>query len=61
MVDKKTNKRKKQDGRSYDFTLQWLVKKYGQKWEIWRQLAEEWITNQDVGTAVKLEALSNFF
>ena len=61
MVDKKTNKRKKQDGRSYDFTLQWLVKKHGQKWEIWRQLAEEWITNQDVGTAAKLEALSNFF
>lgn len=61
MVDKTTNKRKKQDGRSHDLTLQWLVKKHGQKWEIWRQLAEEWITNQDVGTAAKLKALSTFF
>ena len=61
MVNKTITKRKKQDGRTADLTLQWLVKGHGQKWEIWRQLAEEWITNQDEGVATKLEALCVFF
>lgn len=61
MVSKIIVKRKKYDGRKSDLTLQWLVKKYGKEWEIWRQLAEGWITKQDKGTAVKLEALCIFF
>lgn len=61
MMDKTITKRKKRDGRSHDLTLQWLVKKHGQKWETWRQLAEEWMINQDTGTAAKLTALCIFF
>ncbi|PKH05198.1 VPA1269 family protein [Moritella sp. Urea-trap-13] len=55
------SKNKKRDGRSSDLTLQWLTKNHGKEWETWRQLAEEWITNQEVGTASKLEALCIFF
>ena len=54
-------KRKKHDGRSSDLTLQWLVNNHGKQWETWRQIAEEWITKQDAGTAGKLEALCIFF
>ncbi|WP_180177178.1 VPA1269 family protein [Acinetobacter sp. YH12039] len=56
-----TVKRKKYDGRKSDLTLLWLVKNHGKEWEIWRQLAEEWITKQDEGTAEKLDALCIFF
>jgi hypothetical protein len=61
MVDKILTKRLKQNGRSRDLTLQWLVKKHGQKWETWRKLAEEWIINQDAATDTKLKALCTFF
>ena len=61
MVSKTIIKRKKHDGRTTDLTLQWLVNNHGKQWEIWRQLAEEWITKQDEGTAEKLDALCIFF
>ena len=61
MINRSTITKKKLDGRSRDLTLQWFVKKYGKEWETWRQLAEEWITNQDTGTAKKLSALCIFF
>ncbi|WP_312584488.1 integrase family protein [Acinetobacter sp.] len=61
MLDKTITKKRNRDGRSHDLTLQWLVKKHGQKWETWRQLAEEWIINQDVAISSKLEALCIFF
>ena len=61
MEDKKITKRKKHDGRTYDLTLQWLVINHSQKWETWRQLAEEWITVQDTAVRKKLSALCNFF
>lgn len=53
--------KKKHDGRSLDLTLRWVVKNHGQEWETWRQLAEEWITNQDTRVAKKIEALIVFF
>ena len=46
MVIKTTEKKKKYDGRTTDFTLQWMVKNYGQAWETWRKLAEEWMINR---------------
>lgn len=61
MIIKKTTKRKKHDGHKADFTLQWLVNKHGKEWEIWRQLAEEWIMNQDTGAGSKLIALHILF
>lgn len=61
MLNKTLVKRKKIDGRCVDLTLQWFVNNHGHKWEIWRQLAEEWITQQDKGVARKLEALCTFF
>lgn len=61
MVIKTTEKKKKYDGRTTDFTLQWMVKNYGQAWETWRKLAEEWMINQDAGTSTKLDALAVFF
>jgi len=61
MVAKTISKKKKFDGRSSDLTLQWLTKNHGQEWELWRQLGEEWIINQDAGTNHKLEALCLFF
>ena len=61
MAIKATTKKKKYDGRTSDFTLQWLTTNYGQEWETWRYLAEEWITNQDVAFADKLDALCVFF
>lgn len=57
----KTITKKKYDGRSNDFTFQWLVKNHGQEWETWRQLAEEWINNQDEGTSSKLKAIHILF
>ena len=60
MATKTTPKKKKSDGRTSDLTLQWLVNNHGKQWETWRQLAEEWITSQDVGTSTKLEALCLF-
>lgn len=51
MATKTTPKKKKSDGRTSDLTLQWLVNNHGKQWETWRQLAEEWITSQDVGTS----------
>ena len=51
MVIKTTEKKKKYDGRTTDFTLQWMVKNYGQAWETWLKLAEEWMINQDAGTS----------
>lgn len=60
MATKTTPKKKKNDGRSSDLTLQWLVNNYGKEWEIWRQLGEEWIANQDAGTDSKLSALCMF-
>ena len=59
MVTKKT--RMKNDGRTKDLTLHWLTKNYGQEWEIWRQLGQEWLINQDGGVDTKLQALSLFF
>lgn len=53
-------KKRKQDGRSNDFTFQWLTKNHGQEWGTWRELAEEWIMLQEFGTALKLEALCIF-
>ncbi|WP_104511593.1 gamma-mobile-trio integrase GmtZ [Acinetobacter indicus] len=53
-------KKEKHDGRTLDLTLQWLVNNHGKQWETWRQLAEEWITSQDTGTSIKLEALCIF-
>ena len=61
MVSKTIVKRKKHDGRKSDLTLQWLVKNHGKEWEIWRQLAEEWIMTQDTSTSSKLSALCIFF
>lgn len=61
MVDTKLIKKKKLDGRSHDLTFQWLVNNHGQKWETWRQLAHEWIKNQDTAVAAKLDALCIFF
>lgn len=61
MAIKTTTKKKKQDGRTSDFTLQWLTTNYGHEWETWRHLAEEWITNQDSALADKLDALCVFF
>lgn len=61
MVSKTIAKRKKSDGRKSDLTLQWLVRNHGKEWEVWRQLAEEWMVKQDTGTAEKLEALCIFF
>lgn len=55
------NNKIKYDGRSADLTLQWLIKKHGEKWEVWRQYAEEWITNQDVGQQSRLDSLCIFF
>lgn len=60
MTIKTTPKNKKKDGRTIDLTLQWLVNNHGQEWETWRQLGEEWITNQDSGTDSKLESLCFF-
>lgn len=60
MATKTTLKKKKHDGRSADLTLLWLVNNHGKEWEIWRQLAEEWISAQDAGTDKKLEALCLF-
>ncbi|MGR5077585.1 gamma-mobile-trio integrase GmtZ [Photobacterium swingsii] len=60
MATKTTPRKRKHDGRSSDFTLQWLVNNHGKQWETWRQLAEEWIITQDRGTANKLEALCLF-
>lgn len=53
-------KKEKHDGRTLDLTLQWLVNNHGKQWETWRQLAEAWITSQDTGTSIKLEALCIF-
>lgn len=61
MIRKTIVKGKKCNGRTSDLTLQWLVKNHGKEWEIWRQLAEGWITKQDEGTAAKLDALCLFF
>uniref|UniRef100_UPI000D0FE0EF gamma-mobile-trio integrase GmtZ n=1 Tax=Aeromonas veronii TaxID=654 RepID=UPI000D0FE0EF len=61
MATNTTSKKKKQDGRTTDLTLQWLVNNHGKQWETWRQLAEEWITIQDVGTSERLQALCLFF
>lgn len=61
MLVKRIIKRRKQDGRRSDLTLQWLVIQHGAEWEIWRKLAEKWITNQDVGLDSKLGALCVFF
>ncbi|WP_419237470.1 VPA1269 family protein [Photobacterium leiognathi subsp. mandapamensis] len=53
-------KKKKKDGRTSDFTVQWLVNNHGKQWETWRQLAEEWINSQDAGANLKLQALCVF-
>ena len=60
MATKTTQTKKKHDSRTTDLTLQWLVNNHGQEWETWRQLGEEWITNQDSGTDSKLESLCFF-
>lgn len=51
----------KPDGRKSDLTFQWLTKRYGEKMNGWRELAEEWIKRQDSSTAAKLNALCIFF
>ncbi|KQQ76750.1 VPA1269 family protein [Acinetobacter sp. Leaf130] len=61
MSNKEILKRKKNDGRCSDLTFQWLIKNRGIEWDIWRQLAEEWITKQDGGVSNKLDALCLFF
>ena len=61
MPNKKILKRKKNDGRCSDLTFQWLIKNRGIEWDIWRQLAEEWITQQEGGVSNKLDALCIFF
>ncbi|OTG65537.1 gamma-mobile-trio integrase GmtZ [Acinetobacter silvestris] len=50
----------KPDGRKSDLTLQWVTKRYGEKMNGWRELAEEWIKSQDSSTAEKLNALAIF-
>ena len=59
-MENRSIRKKKNDGRASDLTLQWLTNNYGKKWEAWRQLGEEWIKSQDGGTHLKLEALSLF-
>lgn len=61
MFTEMTIKKKKQDGRKSDLSLEWLVKNHGPKWEAWRRLAEEWIINQETAVGLKLEAFSLFF
>lgn len=61
MDTKTTLKKKKRDGQKSDLSFPWLVNNHGKQWETWRQLAEEWIMTQDVGTAVRLDALGLFF
>ncbi|WP_318473378.1 gamma-mobile-trio integrase GmtZ, partial [Photobacterium leiognathi] len=61
MATKTKPRKKKFDGRTSDFTLQWLENNHGKQWETWRQLAEEWIKAQDAGTNAKLDALCMFF
>jgi len=46
--------------KSSDLTLYWLTKNYGEQWEIWRQLSEEWLLAQD-SIGKKLDALTLFF
>lgn len=60
MATNASQEKKKHDGRTSDFTLQWLVNNHGKQWETWRQLAEEWIKSQDKGTDAKLDALCVF-
>lgn len=60
MATKTIPKRRRQDGRTSDLTLQWLVNNHGKEWETWRKLAEEWITSQDATTHIKLQALCLF-
>lgn len=60
MATNASQEKKKYDGRSSDFTVQWLVNNHGKQWETWRQLAEEWINTQDAATSVKLQALCVF-
>ena len=61
MATKKTIRKKKRAGRSTDLTLQWLVRNHGKEWELWRQLAEEWISNQEGGISQKLQTLFLLF
>lgn len=61
MATKTTPINRKHDGRKSDLTLQWLVSKHGQEWELWRKLGEEWLTNQDTAIHQKLSALCKFF
>lgn len=53
-------KNRKRDGRTKDLTLQWLIKGYGNDWEIWRKFAEEWISKQDKAVDLKLRGLVLF-
>lgn len=51
----------KPDGRKSDLKFQWLLKKYGEKMSVWRDLAEKWMKLQDTSTSDKLNALCVFF
>lgn len=54
-------KRRKNDGRSSDLTLSWLLTKHGEDWFQWQQYAAEWMSLQHVGTQTKLRSLMRFF
>ncbi|MFA9395767.1 MAG: VPA1269 family protein [Halodesulfovibrio sp.] len=56
-----TIKKRKQNGHRNDLTLQWLTEKHGQEWETWRQLAEDWIAQEDSGVVTKIYSMVLFF
>lgn len=56
-----TSKRRKNDGRTTDFSLMWLTKNHGQNWEIWRKLASEWIILQESKINDRLDGLRILF
>lgn len=56
-----TNKGKKQDLRSHDLKLSWLISNYGQQWEKWRELCEQWLLEQDTALQGKIDAMCLFF
>ena len=35
------------DGRSSDLKLTWLTQTHGSEWEEWRELAAQWLEEQD--------------
>jgi hypothetical protein len=54
-------KGKKNDGRASDLTFKWMHTTLGPECEQWRELADEWMTEQNSSIDIKLTALSRFF